>query len=201
MWQIVLAAVIVFCFFHCGMIAMADNDSKTISKTKADPNDVAVEKYQTATFAAGCFWGVEAAFQKLEGVKSTLAGYTGGRLKDPTYKDVCSDKTGHAEAVQLTYDPNIISYEKLLEVFWQIHNPATPNRQGPDVGTQYRSAIFFHTPQQAAAAGLSKTRQQKKIRKRIVTQIKPAAVFYKAEQYHQRYLEKRNKNSCPSSFK
>lgn len=184
-----------------GINLMAHDERKTVSKTITDPNEDDIQKYETATFAAGCFWGVEAAFQKVEGVKSTLVGYTGGHFKNPTYKDVCSDKTDHAEAVQIAYDPNIVSYENLLEVFWRIHDPTTRNRQGPDIGTQYRSAIFFHTPKQAVAAKLSKAKLQKKIKKRVVTEIKPAAVFYKAEEYHQRYLEKRKKTSRPSSLK
>jgi peptide-methionine (S)-S-oxide reductase len=190
--------VIVFAYVlsYRGVNLMADDENQTISKTKAGSNEGGTEKYETATFAAGCFWGVEAAFQKVKGVKSTIVGYIGGRLKKPTYKDVCSGKTGHAEAVQLAYDPNIVSYEKLLEVFWRIHDPTTRNRQGPDVGTQYRSAIFFHNPQQAAAARLSKAKLQRKIKKRVVTEIKPAPVFYKAEEYHQRYLEKRGKAFC-----
>jgi len=179
---------------------MSDNENVSIPDTKSDIKDPNTPECETATFAAGCFWGVEAAFQKIEGVKSTLVGYTGGHFKNPTYKDVCSDKTGHAEAVQIAYDPNIVSYENLLEVFWLIHDPTTRNRQGPDVGSQYRSAIFFHTPQQAVAAKLSKAKLQKKIKKRVVTEIKPASVFYKAEEYHQRYLQKRNKTSCPSSL-
>ena len=201
LWLVMLASAIIFAFLHRGATAMSDNKNIPISDAKPDIKDPNTLGYETATFAAGCFWGVEASFQKIQGVKSTVVGYTGGRFKEPTYKDVCSGRTGHAEAVQLSYDPNIVSYEKLLDIFWQIHDPTTPNRQGPDVGSQYRSAIFFHTPQQAVAAGLSKTRQQKKIKKRIVTQIKPAAVFYKAEEYHQRYLEKRNQISCPSSLK
>jgi peptide-methionine (S)-S-oxide reductase len=201
MWLVVLAAVIVFAFMHSGIIVMANNESETISDTKSDPNESSTEKNETATFAAGCFWGVEAAFRKVEGVKYAIVGYTGGRFKNPTYKDVCSGKTGHAEAVQITYDPNVISYEKLLEVFWLIHDPTTRNRQGPDVGTQYRSAIFFHTSQQAVAARSSKAKHQRKIMRRIVTEIKPAVAFYKAEEYHQRYIEKRKKASCPSSSK
>jgi peptide-methionine (S)-S-oxide reductase len=183
------------------VIAMCDKTGHC-----ADPNNANTEKkedtdLQIATFAAGCFWGVEAAFRQVEGIKSTLVGYTGGRFKNPSYKDVCSGKTGHAEAVQITYDPNMVSYEKLVEMFWIIHDPTTRNRQGPDVGTQYRSAIFFHTPEQAKAALLSKNKHQKKIKKRIVTEIKRATEFYKAEEYHQRYLEKKGKASCHPSLK
>ena len=151
-----------------------------------------------ATFAAGCFWGVEATFRQLPGVNSTRAGYTGGKLADPTYEDVCSDGTGHAEAVEVDYDPAKLSYDKLLEVFWENHDPTQLNRQGPDWGTQYRSAIFFHDPPQEAAALASKEKLGKSGRysKPIVTQIVPAVTFYPAEDYHQQYLEKRGLATC-----
>jgi peptide-methionine (S)-S-oxide reductase len=151
-----------------------------------------------ATFAAGCFWGVEATFRQLPGVISTRVGYTGGSLSNPTYKDVCSDATGHAEAVEVEYDPAKISYDQLLEVFWENHDPTQLNRQGPDWGTQYRSAIFFHSPEQEAAAKASKERLEKAHRfgKPIVTQIVPAVTFFEAEDYHQQYLEKRGLASC-----
>ena len=155
-------------------------------------------RIEKATFAAGCFWGVEAAFSKVEGVKSTTVGYTGGHLQNPTYQQVCSHKTGHAEAVLITYDPTIISYEKLLEVFWTVHDPTTLNRQGPDVGSQYRSAIFYHNQNQRLAAEKSKQNAQTRFTKPIVTEITPATEFYKAEEYHQRYLEKKGMNSCKS---
>ena len=153
---------------------------------------------EKATFGAGCFWGVEEAFRKLNGVKDTAVGYTGGTLKNPTYKDVCTDGTGHAEVVEVTYDPATVSYDQLLDVFWSIHNPTTLNRQGPDIGTQYRSAIFFHSPEQEAAARASKEKLEKSGRynRPIVTQIVPATEFYRAEEYHQRYLEKRGVSSC-----
>jgi len=151
-----------------------------------------------AIFAAGCFWGVEATFRQLPGVVSTRVGYTGGALTNPTYKDVCTDRTGHAEAVEVEYDPSQLPYEKLLDVFWQNHDPTQLNRQGPDWGTQYRSAIFFTSPEQEAAAKASKERLEKSGRynKPIVTQIVPAATFYEAEDYHQQYLEKRGLASC-----
>ena len=151
-----------------------------------------------ATFAAGCFWGVEATFRQLPGVISTRVGYTGGKLPNPTYKDVCTDDTGHAEAVEIEYDPAKLSYQQLLQVFWENHDPTQLNRQGPDWGTQYRSAIFFHTPEQEAAAKASKEALEKSGRftKKIVTQIVPATTFYQAEDYHQRYLEKRGLASC-----
>jgi peptide-methionine (S)-S-oxide reductase len=145
---------------------------------------------ERATFGAGCFWGVEAEFRKVEGVVDATVGYSGGALENPTYKDVCSGTTGHAEVVEVEYDPSKVSYEELLEVFWENHDPTTLNRQGPDVGTQYRSAIFFHTPEQEAAARASKERAQDRFKKPIVTEITPAAEFYRAEEYHQRYFEK-----------
>ena len=145
---------------------------------------------EKATFGAGCFWGIEAEFRKVEGVVDATVGYSGGALENPTYKDVCSGTTGHAEVVEVEYDPSKVSYEELLEVFWENHDPTTPNRQGPDVGTQYRSAIFFHTPEQEAAARASKERAQDRFKKPIVTEITPAAEFYRAEEYHQRYFEK-----------
>jgi peptide-methionine (S)-S-oxide reductase len=153
---------------------------------------------QKATFAAGCFWGVEAAFREVEGVKSTAVGYIGGTLENPTYKDVCTDKTGHAEAVQVEFDPDVVSYEELLDIFWENHDPTTPNRQGPDIGTQYRSAIFFHTPEQEAAALASKKRLEESgnYDRPITTQIVPASTFWMAEDYHQQYLEKRGLRSC-----
>jgi len=151
---------------------------------------------EKATFAAGCFWGVEAAFRRLAGVKSTQVCYIGGKLDNPTYHDVCSDLTGHAEAVEVTYDPTVISYHHLLDVFWQNHNPTTLNRQGPDVGKQYRSAIFYHSPEQEAEAKRSLVEAQPHFSRPIVTEIVPAATFWRAEEYHQQYLEKRGLASC-----
>lgn len=147
---------------------------------------------EKATFGAGCFWGVETAFRIVKGVISATVGYSGGSLNDPTYKDVCSGETGHAEVVQVEYDPSKVSYEELLEVFWNIHDPTTLNRQGPDIGTQYRSAIFFHTPEQEAVAIASKEKLQNSDRymKPIVTEITPVSEFYRAEEYHQRYYQK-----------
>jgi len=153
---------------------------------------------EKATFGAGCFWGVEAAFRQVEGVVSTAVGYMGGSLKNPTYKDVCTDTTGHAEAVEVTYDPANVSYEELLKVFWQIHDPTTLNRQGPDVGTQYRSAIFFHGGEQEAAARASKEKLEKSgaYKRPIVTEIVPAGEFWQAEEYHQQYIQKRGLSHC-----
>lgn len=153
---------------------------------------------EKATFGAGCFWGVEETFRKIKGVKDTAVGYAGGALKSPTYQEVCTDQTGHAEVVQVSYNPAEVSYDQLVDVFWSVHNPTTLNRQGPDVGTQYRSVIFFHSPEQEAVARASKEKLEKSGRynRPIVTQIVPAPVFYRAEEYHQRYLEKRGVSSC-----
>jgi len=147
---------------------------------------------EKATFGAGCFWGVEAAFRKVTGVVSTTVGYSGGSSKNPTYKDVCSGRTGHAEVVQVEYDPSKTSYEELLNVFWGVHDPTQMNRQGPDVGTQYRSAIFFYNAEQEAAAKAAKAHLEKsgRYRKPMVTEIIPASEFYMAEEYHQQYFEK-----------
>ena len=151
---------------------------------------------QKATFGAGCFWGVEAAFRKVKGVVSSAVGYSGGSLKNPTYEDVCTDQTGHAEVVEVKYDRAKVSYDELLKVFWEIHDPTTLNRQGPDIGTQYRSAILFHTPEQKSAAEASKERLQSsgKYKKPIVTEITPASEFYQAEEYHQQYLARRGRH-------
>ncbi len=153
---------------------------------------------KTATFGAGCFWGVEEFYRKLDGVKDTSVGYMGGTKTNPTYEDVCSDATGHAEVVQVTYDPAIVSYEKLLEIFWQNHNPTTLNRQGPDIGRQYRSVIFYADESQQAAAERSKVALEASGTwpKPIVTEISPATSFWKAEEYHQKYLMKRGQDSC-----
>jgi peptide-methionine (S)-S-oxide reductase len=151
-----------------------------------------------ATFAAGCFWGVEAAFRQVPGVTATAVGYMGGTLKKPTYQDVCTDRTGHAEAVEVQFDPSKVSYGQLLDVFWQCHDPTTLNRQGPDVGTQYRSAIFTHDAEQEAAARASKERleQARAFPRPIVTEIVPAQEFWRGEEYHQQYLEKRGLAQC-----
>ncbi|MEO5922472.1 MAG: peptide-methionine (S)-S-oxide reductase MsrA [Bryobacteraceae bacterium] len=151
---------------------------------------------EKATFGAGCFWGVEATFRRLAGVKSTQVGYAGGEVENPTYKQVCTDSTGHAEVVEVTFDPAVISYKDLLEVFWDNHNPMTLNYQGPDHGTQYRSAIFFHSPEQEATAKESMANAQKRFPRPIVTEITTAPPFWPAEDYHQQYLEKRGLASC-----
>lgn len=151
----------------------------------------------TATFGAGCFWGVEAAFRQLPGVIEAVSGYSGGTLENPTYQQVCSGTTGHAEVVQVTYDPSVLGYDALLDLFWRMHDPTQVNRQGPDVGTQYRSAIFYHTPEQAEQARRSKERLETSgaYNRPVATQIEPASAFFKAEDYHQRYFEK-NGVSC-----
>ena len=156
------------------------------------------ENLQNAIFAAGCFWGVEAAFRRMKGVLSTEVGYTGGVSSDPGYEDVCTGRTGHAEAVEVTFDPAQISYNDLLRLFWEIHDPTTLNRQGPDIGNQYRSAIFFNSPEQESAAQLSKEKLEDSgmYDDVIVTEITPASTFYKAEDYHQQYLEKRGLATC-----
>lgn len=151
---------------------------------------------EKAIFAAGCFWGVEESFRHVNGVISTTVGYTGGTVANPTYHDVCTDATGHAEAVLVEFDPAQVSYEQLVEVFWNAHDPTTANRQGPDVGSQYRSAIFFYKPEQEIAAKASKDKAQSRFSRPIVTQIVPASPFYRAEEYHQQYLAKRGVASC-----
>jgi len=151
---------------------------------------------EKATLGAGCFWGVEATYRRLAGVKSTAVGYMGGKRTNPTYKDVCTDSTGHAEVLEVTFDPAVISYHDILEVFWDNHNPTTLNRQGPDVGTQYRSAIFYHSPEQEAEARASRDAAQARFPRPIVTEITPATEFWRAEEYHQQYLEKRGLSQC-----
>ncbi|MBI4120294.1 MAG: peptide-methionine (S)-S-oxide reductase MsrA [Parcubacteria group bacterium] len=156
------------------------------------------QKLEAATFAAGCFWGVEEAFRKVNGVKDTMVGYTGGHFSNPTYEDVCGDKTGHAEAVEIKFDPAEVPYEDLLKIFWEIHDPTTPNRQGSDIGAQYRSAIFYHNGEQGRLARESKEELERsgEFKKPIVTKIAPASTFWRAEEYHQRYVEKRGRAVC-----
>jgi peptide-methionine (S)-S-oxide reductase len=152
----------------------------------------------TATFGAGCFWGVEEAFQKTPGVTETAVGYMGGHLQNPTYEAVCTDRTGHAEVVQVEFDPKQVGFEHLLEIFWQIHDPTTLNRQGPDVGAQYRSAVFHHDEAQREAAATMKDQLQAsgRFRRPIVTEITPASTFWRAEEYHQKYFQKHGGSSC-----
>ena len=151
---------------------------------------------EKATFAAGCFWGAEAVFEKIKGVEKTTVGYIGGKTKNPTYEEVCTDKTGHAEAIEIIYNPKIISYNELLETFWMMHDPTQKNRQGPDIGTQYRSAIFYHNLEQKEIAEKSKIQKEKNLGIKIQTEITQATEFYPAEEYHQKYLKKQGQKSC-----
>ncbi|PTM57825.1 peptide-methionine (S)-S-oxide reductase MsrA [Desmospora activa] len=153
---------------------------------------------ERASFGAGCFWGVEERFRQVEGVTDTAVGYMGGTTENPTYEEVCTDRTGHAEVVDLTFDPSIVSYRELLHIFWDNHNPTTLNRQGPDIGTQYRSVVFYHTVEQKEQAEQLKQELDAsgKWKDPVVTQIVPATSFYRAEEYHQRYLQKRGQSSC-----
>jgi peptide-methionine (S)-S-oxide reductase len=204
--KIVLAALAIIVLVLLGYNNTVYKGSKLMKKAQAqripaDPNKLARPGggYEKATFAAGCFWHVQYDFDQIPGVISTTVGYTGGVTENPTYKQVCTDKTGHAEAVEIIYDPNKVSYDKLLDVFFENHNPTTKNRQGPDVGYQYRSAIFYHNAEQqkAALAKISELSKSGKFSRPIVTEVKPAGPFYKAEDYHQKYLEKRDLKSCP----
>jgi len=157
---------------------------------------------EKATFAAGCFWGVEEIFPNIKGVVKTTVGYTGGHTDNPTYHDVCSGSTGHAEAVQVEFDPLVVTYERLLEIFWDCHDPTTPNRQGPDFGTQYRSAVYYHNPEQEiiAKSSMENLEKEKRFNRTIVTEINPAATFYPAEEYHQQYLKKQGAPACHTRF-
>jgi peptide-methionine (S)-S-oxide reductase len=159
------------------------------------------ENLQRATFAAGCFWGVEASFREIEGVVRTRVGYTGGSTLDPTYEQVCSDTSGHAEAVEVWFDPGLVSYGELLNRFWSIHDPTTPDRQGWDLGSQYRSAIFFHGPDQERDAIASRAERQRSLSRPIVTEIVPAHQFHEAEDYHQRYFEKHGDAVCATTVR
>ena len=158
------------------------------------------KKMEKAVFAAGCFWGVEAVFQELEGVVDTTVGYTGGKTENPTYKEICSKETGHAEAIEIIYDPEKVSYDELLAYFWRLHDPTTLNRQGPDIGTQYRSAVFYYTEEQKKAAEKIKAESQKKWKKPIVTEITKGGKFYPAELYHQDYFKKKGVNHTGCHF-
>lgn len=189
--KVVLTVVAVAAAFGCDLRMGRPEAAETVIR-----EDVANMK--TATFGAGCFWGVEAAFRKIEGVVATQVGYTGGTKEDPTYQQVCRDRTGHAEAVEVTYDPSKVSYDDLLDVFWAIHDPTQLDRQGPDYGSQYRSAIFFHDAEQETLARASKERlvESGRFKKPMATEIVPALEFYRAEEYHQQYYEKRGGGAC-----
>lgn len=180
---------------YCINSASLKFDGKEEEKKPAVAEDIKLEK---ASFAAGCFWGVEEHFRKMKGVKSTRVGYTGGHVKNASYEEVCHGKTGHAEAVEITYDPKEISYDELLQAFWNKHNPTTKNQQGPDYGEQYRSVIFYHNPEQKkeAEASLAKLERAGKWKNPIVTEIVPASDFWQAEDYHQKYLAKKGKKFC-----
>ena len=177
----------------CGGVTAAPDATAANAQAPQGDMDMA-----TATFAAGCFWGVEQTFRNVDGVIDTEVGYTGGHTEDPTYKEVCAGGTGHAEAVRVTYDPERVRYEDLLEVFWKAHDPTQVNRQGPDVGAQYRSAVFYHTPEQAEQARGSKEAVETsgRLKRPVATRIEEAGAFYRAEEYHQQYLEKRGLGSC-----
>ncbi len=189
----VRALVLVLGLFGGGLAAAVAAPTNAVK-----PDTKGEVRMEKATFAAGCFWGVEAAFRKIQGVTSTQVGYIGGVLDNPTYRDVCTDKTGHAEAVEVTFDPARVTYAQLLEAFWDCHDPTQLNRQGPDTGTQYRSAIFYHAPAQAAAAraALAAREASGKHKRKLVTQIVAAGTFWPAEDYHQQYLEKRGQAAC-----
>jgi peptide-methionine (S)-S-oxide reductase len=166
-----------------------------------DSRDALPESAERGTFAAGCFWGVEASFREIEGVLKTTVGYTGGTVVAPSYEQVCSDTTGHAEAVEVWFDPSKVSYGDLLDTFWEVHDPTSRNRQGWDFGSQYRSAIFFHSPEQERQAIASRDGRQASLSKEIVTQIAPATEFYDAEDYHQRYFEKHGGAVCATTLR
>jgi methionine-S-sulfoxide reductase len=171
------------------------------SEGVAEPEGVSNQGLHRATFAAGCFWGVEAAFREIEGVAQTRVGYAGGSASDPSYEQVCSGTTGHAESVEVWFDPRLIGYGDLLNVFWSIHDPTTPNRQGWDLGSQYRSAIFFDDPDQEKLALASRDERQRSLTRSIVTEIVPAQKFHAAEEYHQRYFEKHGGAACATTVR
>jgi peptide-methionine (S)-S-oxide reductase len=180
-----------------GMPGLSLRNQRTERRQLLNSND----GLQRATFAAGCFWGIEAAFREIEGVVRTSVGYTGGRTVDPSYEQVCSDTTGHAEAVDVWFDPTLVSYDELVNVFWSIHDPTTRNRQGWDFGSQYRSAIFFHDADQEQLATASRDTRQASTSRPIVTEIVPAVPFYDAEDYHQRYFEKHGGAACATTVR
>lgn len=190
------SGIVILAAIAIGLLSGCEVD--TASVIAPDKNIEGENQMAIATFAAGCFWGVEASFRRVKGVTDTTVGYTGGHAENPNYEEVCTGTTGHAEAVRVEYDPEVLAYEELLDVFWGCHNPTTRNRQGPDIGTQYRSAIFYHTPEQKAAAERSKKKLEDagEYDRPIVTEIVPASEFYRAEEYHQQYLEKQGRAGC-----
>jgi len=197
-----LAALIVSCSEKPERPNMTNSQKQNQGQTDSQKNTQS-QKTAKATFAAGCFWGVEHAFRQIEGIVSTSVGYTGGNSENPTYEEVCSGRTGHAEAILVEYNPDLVSYEVLIDVFWTCHDPTAPDRQNAGVGYQYRSAVFYHTPQQKTVAENSKQKLQQsgKYDRKIMTEITPVAVFYSAEEYHQQYLAKKGKTSCSSTLK
>jgi peptide-methionine (S)-S-oxide reductase len=197
-----LAALIVSCSENPERPNMTDSQKQNQEQTGPGQNTQS-QKTAKATFAAGCFWGVEHAFRQIEGVVSTTVGYAGGHLENPTYEQVCSGRTGHAEVVLIEYNPDLVSYQELLDIFWTCHDPTAPDRQDAGVGYQYRSAVFYHAPQQKTAAENSKEklRQSGKYDQKIMTEITPAPAFFPAEEYHQQYLAKKGKTSCSSTLK
>jgi len=191
-WTAMISVVIIAAVFWINTLTHATD-------TPVSSEIVVVEMDSTssyATFAAGCFWGVEQAFRNVEGVTETAVGYIGGHTERPTYREVCSNTTGHTEAVLIRFDPDVVTYGELLDTFWSIHDPTQLNRQGPDIGAQYRSSVFVHTSEQDSIARASLERVQSRFDKPIVTEIVPATAFWRAEEYHQRYLEKAGRPSC-----
>ena len=191
-----MAMLVIVLLLGTGMLMCGAESEGQIEEDRIESEeDRGMEK---ATFAAGCFWGIEAGFRQVKGVTETQVGYTGGATEEPTYREVCTDRTGHAEAVEVTFDPEKVTYEELLKVFWHAHDPTQLNRQGPDFGSKYRSAIFYHSAKQEKAARASKMELEEsgKYESKIVTEIVPASTFYRAEEYHQQYLEKRGQGSC-----
>ena len=202
---VLIAGLVAAAAYMFGAAAMSgDTDQVSIEKEISDSspstsgNAMNNSNYKKALFGAGCFWGVEATFRQINGVKATAVGYSGGDADNPTYRQVCNDNTGHAEVVQVIYDPAVISYDSLLNVFWNEHDPTQLNRQGPDVGAQYRSAVFYYDEEQKVAASASKEKLQSsgKYKRPVVTEISPALTFWVAEDYHQQYLEKRGLSTC-----
>lgn len=191
-WTTMISVVIIAGVFWINTLTQAASTPPPSELVDIEPDSSSA----VATFAAGCFWGVEHAFRNVDGVLETTVGYTDGRTERPTYREVCSNETGHAEAVLIRYDPDAVTYTELLETFWSIHDPTQLNRQGPDIGSQYRSAIFVHTSEQDSIARVSLRRVQSQFEKPIVTDILPAAPFWRAEEYHQQYLEKLGRPSC-----
>jgi len=185
-------------FLALACAAAGDSEDLAVPDKEVDVDANTAVKTETATFGAGCFWGVEHSFRQVEGVVNTAVGYAGGSVDEPTYRQVCSGNTGHAEVVQVMYDPDKVSYDQLLDTFWSIHDPTTKNRQGPDIGYQYRSVIFYHSAEQQAAAEASKQKldESGRYHRPVVTAIEPAGSFWRAEEYHQRYYEKHGVKGC-----